>query len=132
MSISSNAQTYIDDLITEGQQEVLSLEKFYDTMLSADADNPLHIIRIPVYDFFTRYHNQLKNSIQYYNLSSRLFYQPKAVSLELYDTTELWLSLLRVNNMKNITEFQEPVIKVYNPVDVKELINIFFKREKKV
>jgi len=132
MAISTMSQTYIDSFITEGQQEVLSLDKFYDTMLTADASNPLHIIRIPVSDFFTRYHNQLKHTIQYYNLSSRLFYQPKTVSLELYGTTELWLALLRVNNMRNITEFQEPVIKIYNPVDVKELINIFFKREKKL
>lgn len=132
MSISSDAQTYIDQFTIEGQEEVLSLGKFYDTMLSADADNPLHIIRIPLYDFFTRYHDQLKSTIQTYYLPTRLFYQPKALSQELYGTTELWLALLRVNNMRNITEFQGPIIDIYNPVDVKELINIFFKREKKV
>lgn len=132
MSISSNAQTYIDQFVIEGQQEVFTISKFYDSMLSADADNPLHVIRIPIYDFFTRYHDQLKSAVQVYHLPTRLFYQPKALSQELYGTTELWLALLRVNNMKNIAEFQGPIINIYNPTDVKELINIFFKREKKM
>ena len=60
-----------------------------------------------------------------------MFYKPKMVSMELYGTTELWLSLLRVNEMTNITEFHQPLIKVYNPDQVKELITIFFKREGK-
>lgn len=124
-------QTYIDEYINDGQQEVLSLKNFYDTILTADIDDVTHIMRIPMGDFFLKYKTQLDSIVQYYSVADRLFYQPKSVSLELYGTTELWLSLLRVNNMRNITEFHLPIIKIYNPTDIKELITILFKREGK-
>ena len=130
--MGSSDQTYIDSYIAEGQKSVLSLQNFYETILTASVDDPTHIIRIPVSDFFLTYRKELEPAVQYYNVSERFFYQPKTLSLELYGTTELWLALLRVNNMRNITEFHLPVIKVYNPTDVKELINILFKREGKI
>lgn len=130
--MASDNQTYIDTYITDGQKEVLSLKNFYDTILTADADNVSHIVRIPIGDFFINYRSQLESIVQYYSMSDRFFYQPKTLSLELYGTTEMWLALLRVNNMRNITEFHLPLIKVYNPADVKELINILFKREGKM
>ena len=130
--MTSDNTTYVDSYISEGQKEVLSLKNFYDTVLTADVNNPTHIIRIPIADFFVKYRKELEPAIQYYNVSDRYFYQPKTLALDLYGTTEMWLSLLRVNNMRNITEFQLPVIKIYNPTDVKELINILFKREGKL
>lgn len=122
--------TYIDNYIKEGKQSVLSLRNFYDTILVGDANNEENIFRIGINDFFLKYRNQLEDSIQYYSLPESMFYKPKLLSLELYGTTELWLSLLRVNDMKSICEFHMPIIKIYNPGDLKELINIFFKRDK--
>lgn len=130
--MASDNTTYVDSYISEGQKAVLSLKNFYDTVLTADVNNPTHIIRIPIADFFVKYRKELEPTIQYYNVSDRYFYQPKTLALDLYGTTEMWLSLLRVNNMRNITEFHLPVIKIYNPTDVKELINILFKREGKL
>lgn len=130
--MASDNTTYVDSYISEGQKAVLSLKNFYDTVLTADVNNPTHIIRIPIADFFVKYRKELEPAIQYYNVSDRYFYQPKTLALDLYGTTEMWLSLLRVNNMRNITEFHLPVIKIYNPTDVKELINILFKREGKL
>ena len=130
--MASDDQTYIDTYISNAQKEILSLKNFYDTILTADIDNVSHIIRIPIADFFSKYKKQLEPAEQYYTMSERFFYQPKSLSLELYGTTELWLALLRVNNMRNITEFHLPLVKIYNPIDVKELINILFKREGKM
>ena len=130
--MSTSNQTYIDEYIENGQKEVLSLKNFYDTILTTDADNVTHIMRIPMSDFFTKYKAQLAPLIQYYSVADMYFYKPKSLSLELYGTTEMWLSLLRVNNMRNITEFHLPIIKIYNPTEVKELINIIFKREGKI
>lgn len=124
--------TYIDAFINDGQQSVLTLKNFYDTMLVAKNESLDHIYRIPMADFFIRYRNELSGIVQYYGMSDTMFYKPKMVSLDLYGTTELWLSLLRLNEMQNITEFHMPIIKVYDPVSVKELINIFFKREGKI
>lgn len=121
--------TYIDQYIDEGKKAVMSLSNFYDTILVGDANNDEHIFKIAINDFFLKYRDQLEDSIQYYSVPESMFYKPKMLSLELYGTTELWLSLLRVNNMKSICEFHVPIIKVYNPGDLRELINIFFKRD---
>ena len=124
--------TYLDSYISDGQKAVMSLKNFYDTMLVSDVDNRDHIIRVPIDDFFVKYYHQLTKIVEIYELPQRYFYKPKMVSLELYETTEVWLGLLRLNNMKNITEFHEPLIYVYRPGDFKNLVSIFFKREGKI
>lgn len=129
--MSAQTLTYISDFIADGQKASISLKNLYDTILCSDAHNMDHIYRIPIGDFFTKYRDELIPTIQWYTLPQHMFYKPKMVSMELYGTTEMWLSLLRVNDMTNITEFHQPMIKVYNPSQVKELINIFFKREGK-
>ena len=120
--------TYIDKYISEGKKDTLSLKNFYETLLVGDIDNPDHIFKTTIGDFFIKYRKELEPIIQYYNISQSYFYKPKSVSYELYGTTELWLSILRLNNMKNITEFHQPIIKIYNPSYLKDLIDIFFKR----
>ena len=62
-----------------------------------------------------KYQDELSKAIQLYNIPEAMYYNPKMLSLTLYGTTELWLGLLRVNNMKNVTEFHKPFIKIYNP-----------------
>ncbi len=124
--------TYSDDFINEAQKSVLALKHFYDTLLITHHDKRDHIIRVPIHDFFIKYRKELESTIQWYNVPINYLYKPKTVSLELYKTTEMWLALMRLNGFINITEFDQVVIKVYNPADVRELINIFFKRERKI
>ena len=123
---NSTMMTYIDTYIKSGQKSPINLDKLYDTVLIENGDR---IFRMPIDDFFLRYHTQLEDTIMVYTCPEQFFYKPKMMSLSLYGTTELWLSLLRVNNMSNITEFHMPIIKVYEPTSVKQLINLFFKRE---
>lgn len=123
--------TYIDEFIHDGQSAVMSTKNFYETILVGSVNKPDHIFRIPTSDFFIKYKDQLAGIIQYYSVSESKFYQPKTVSYEIYQTTEMWLSLLRLNDMRNITEFHTPIIRIYNPTDFNNLINIFFKREGK-
>lgn len=40
-------------------------------------------------------------------------FQPKALSYDLYKTTELWNSILYINNMTSITQFNKKKIKVF-------------------
>lgn len=122
--------TYIDSFIKDGQDETISMKNLYETILIRN--NQDHICRVPIADFFIQYRRELMDAIEFYNLSESMFYKPKLVSLHLYGTTELWLSLLRLNNMRNITEFHYPFIKVYNSDKLMELINIFFKRNDKI
>ena len=121
--------TYVDTKIQESRNEILNLNNFYDTILIQNIDRPNHIFRAPIADFFLRYRQELSECIIDYFVPLESYYKPKTISLEVYDTTEMWLSILRLNNMRNITEFNQPLIQVYNPHDVKQLINIFFKRE---
>ena len=124
--------TYIDSYISDGQTAVMSLKNFYDSVLVSDIDNRDHVFQIAYDDFFLKYKYQLETIVVEYNLPERYFYKPKTASLELYGTTEMWLGLLRLNNMRNITEFCQPNIKVYSPGDFKDMVSIFFKREGKV
>ena len=126
--MSSPDITYIDKYIADGKKETLSLKNFYETILIGDKNNSDHIFRVPINDFFIKYRKELDSIVQYYSIPQSMFYKPKSVSYELYGTTELWLAILRLNGMRNVTEFHQPIIKIYNVNSLKELIDIFFKR----
>ena len=123
--------TDINRYIDDGKEAVISLKNIFNTLRVENSSKDNTFI-IPWNDFFLRYRNELKDIEQWHTIAESHFYKPKLVSLELYGTTELWISLLRANNMKNITEFHFPIIKIYNAVDLMELINIYFKREKRI
>ncbi len=123
---ASGKATYIDQLIADGENATLSLKNFYDTML---INTNGHYFRVPWEDFFTKHFEDLAGLVQYYTIPQTMFYKPKTLSLELYGTTELWVAILRLNKMRNITEFHRPIILIWEPNRMNELINVFFKRE---
>lgn len=123
--------TYMNLYIKEGKAATISLKNIYESLLVSSRDNPDHIFRISFSDFFVKHREHLKDAIQFYQVPESMFYKPKMVSMDLYGTTELWLALLRLNNMRNITEFHLPIIQIYSPVLLQEYIEIFFKREGK-
>lgn len=122
--------TYTDQYILDGKRAVASLSNFYSTMVMKDIDRPDQLFRVPMDDFFIRYRIPLSEIVIEYECPDNMFYQPKTVSYHLYNTTEMWMGLMRLNNMKNITEFIEPIIKVYQPDPLFKLMDIFFKRER--
>ena len=122
--------TYIDRYIRDGQNDSYSLSNFYESVLIANQDKD-HIIRVPIGDFFIEHMSDFEHAIQIYNIPQTMFYKPKTLSMEIYGTTELWLAILRVNGMKNISEFHKSVILVWNPNTLRELIDVFFKRKNK-
>lgn len=124
--------TYMNQYISDGNKSIISLNNLYDTMLVGDADNPSNIFRVPIDDFFLKYRNELDSIKRIYSLPESLYYKPKMLSLQMYGTTELWLAILRANNMKNITEFHLPIIYIYDPAMLNDYINLFFKRENKI
>lgn len=48
-------------------------------------------------------------------------YSPKMLSLDLYNTTELWSAILFINNMTSISQFKKKKIKLFTP----DIIEIF-------
>jgi len=129
--MTENAIMYLDTFISEGNKATVSLHNLYDTQLIMDANNPTHIYRTPFDDFFLKHHNELQSIEKYVQLDQHYYYKPKSVSDILYGTTELWLALLRCNNMKTIPEFCKPIIKIYKPQELADLIRVFFRREDK-
>lgn len=129
MSTVMPDSTYTSKFIADGQKATLSGRKFLNTMLVTSESRPDHIYRTSFGDFFLRHWQEIKVTTQFYPMPEELFYQPKTLSLMLYGTTEMWLALLRANGMKNVTEFHMPIILIYNPSEIKQLIDIFFKRE---
>ncbi len=124
--------TFMDQYIKDGKTETISLKNLYESMLMGSVDRPEHVYRVPIGDFFIKHHDDIADAIQLYQVPEGMFYKPKMVSMDIYGTTELWLALLRVNGMRNITEFHQPIIRVYNPNMLRDYIDIFFKREKKI
>lgn len=124
--------TYAEQFVIDGKQALISLRKFYDTVLVTNEDRRDHVIRIPIGDLFLNYREQLADSVILYQLPTSHLYQPKRLSEELYGTTEMWISLMRLNGMRNVTEFNRRLIKVYDPNTVRELIDLFLKREGKL
>lgn len=121
--------TYIDQFIEDGEKSTLMLRNFYETILVTNPDDETDMFRSPLNDFFIKYRDALADAEQFYSLPQSLFYKPKQLSYALYGTTELWLALMRLNGFRNITEFHMPIIKIYNPAELLELVTIFFKRE---
>ncbi|MMZ42079.1 hypothetical protein D1872_35960 [compost metagenome] len=61
------------------------------------------------------------------NKEQRLFrFQPKRLSIELYETPELWSSILRINNLTSATQFDLVDVRVFddNIFDILDEINI--------
>ena len=123
--------TNIDDFIKINKQNVYRVDNYYDKLLVSP--NPeKHIFKIAIQDFFLEHKKEFKILETQEMVNELFFYKPKMFSQSYYGTTEMWLPLLRVNNMRNITEFNKTLIKVYNKTVVKDLIDIFFKREGKL
>jgi hypothetical protein len=100
--------------------------------MAANSNEITNLYRVPLYDTFLRYREQFEPTVMEYDLPQKYFYKPKLVSYEIYQTTEMWIALLRLNKMRNVTEFRKPKIKIYDPDSVTDLIQLFFKREGKI
>ena len=56
-------------------------------------------------------------------MQNKYRFKPKMISEEIYGTTELWDTILILNNCFRVSEFQPKVLKVYDPNRLKEYIN---------
>lgn len=124
--------TYLDQYILDGYNQPEALRKIYDTMLITSEQDRTDIFRVPLYDVFLNHYEEFAENSYTYPLPEICHYRPKMMSYSLYGTTELWVGLLRLNKMRSIVEFNTPQIEIYNPSTVKELLNIFFIRERKI
>lgn len=84
-------------------------------------------IRIPFSSLLNQYRDYLSNIIISVPLNdvlrNKYRFKPKMVSDELYGTTELWDTILVLNNCFRVCEFDPKVLKIYDPEKLKEYIN---------
>lgn len=120
--------TYIDKFLDAINKVPLRLDTEHKSLLVASNPN-IHIFKIPIDDIFIKYRNRLIFAVTATAISSDEFYRPKLVSEKLYGTTELWLALLRLNKMRDITEFCLPEILIYSPAVVQNLLELILQKE---
>lgn len=93
-------------------------------------------IEIPFESLIGKYKDILVNLIITVNLDDKLrrqyLYNPKLLSYDLYNTTELWAELLRLNNWSSIVEFKPIKIKIYDPYRLKSFLNEILILEEKI
>lgn len=84
-------------------------------------------IHIPFSSLLNQYRDYLSNIIISVPLNdvlrNKYRFKPKMISDELYGTTELWDTILVLNNCFRVCEFDPKVLKIYDPEKLKEYIN---------
>lgn len=118
--------TYIRDLINDGIDAEISYRNLHPPLIISNKKTD-ESIKVPYLSLTNKYRDFLEPFVIEVNLipEEEILYKfkPKLLSLELYGTTELWASLLELNNMISIIEFRPKKIKVYDPDGFKAMIN---------
>ncbi len=112
-----NMRTYtIDQFIEEYKEESISYGNFTKEKL-IEKLNGSHII-IPFNDYLIKYDSVLKGYLITLQMTdqecNRFFNNPKALSYELYGTTELWFLLLHANEMRSVNQFTKNPLLIYS------------------
>ena len=86
------------------------------------------IIKIPYKSITLDYASFFENTIITLPLTPqdrvKYRFKPKALSYDLYDTTELWHAILEINYIKSVAEFNlEKDPKVFVPSDFRKILN---------
>ena len=101
----------------------LRTDRFYSTCVLEDESRNRSIV-IPSGDFFIRNKESLERMKVTVELPIAMAHNPKMVSKIIYGTTELWMGLLRANEMTSFLEFDKDEIYIYHPDSLRELLKI--------
>jgi hypothetical protein len=114
----------IQELIESEDDKEISYRNLHR---QAEIVNNNKVIRIPYKSILRDYMPFFKSAIEELNFEELEFkkyqFKPKRLSYDLYGTTELWATLLELNNMFSIINFNKRKIKVYKPDEFKRLLN---------
>ena len=116
----------IDELINSVKDKQMSYRNLHTYFYIRNKKG--EIIKVPYKSLFKEYRNFFKSAI--INVSfqpnevTKYRFSPKKLSYDLYNTVELWSTLLELNDMLSLYEFNlEKPIKVYSPAQFKKLLN---------
>lgn len=120
----------IPSSITEQYENAKSLEISYRVLHPSATMNDVNndrIVKFPFSSIINKYKDFLYNIIIEIELNDEELeiyqYKPKMLSEDLYGTTELWDTILILNNATSVSEFKSKKIKLYDPARLKRYLN---------
>lgn len=117
----------IEEQILEGENNELSFRTLHTYANIENAVDEERLV-VPFGSLLNKYRHFLKPLVTELPLNHTLYlkyrFSPKTLSLDLYDTTEYWASLMELNNCVSISDFDfEESIKVYDPTQILDMVN---------
>ena len=114
----------IQELIDSVNDMEISYRNLHTNVYIKNKDD---VIKIPYKSIIREYLPYLQSSVVELKLSpeevSKYRFKPKKLSYDLYGTTELLSSLLDLNRLYSIIEFNKEVYKVFEPKEFMTLLN---------
>ena len=118
--------TTIEELVNWGKTQEISYRNLHGEVYINNISNN-EVIRIPLNSVMGEYRYFLEPyTIEITMSDDELYlyqYKPKSLSFKLYGTTELWPTLLMINNCISKIDFDKKKIKVLDPKRIKAFIN---------
>lgn len=116
----------IDELVQRGEDSEISYRNMHSNLIITYKTTG-ETVRMPLESLFGKYRYFLEKTIVAAKILDvefeRYRCKPKALSDRLYGTTEFWSGLLEINHCLSAIDFTNQNIKVYDPHEVKSLIN---------
>lgn len=117
----------MEEQITNGESQELSFRTLHTYANVKNVVDEERLV-VPFGSLLNKYRHFLKPLVRELPLNHTLYlkyrFSPKSLSLDLYDTTEYWASLMELNNCISISDFDfEESIKVYDPTQILGMVN---------
>lgn len=116
--------------ITEQIETIENMEISYRVLhpqLTIHNDETNQDVEIPFSSLMNKYRDYLSNIIITIILDdvaqAKYRFKPKLISEEVYNTTELWDTILILNHCSRLCDFQPKKLKLYDPAQLKKYIN---------
>ena len=118
--------TYISKSIEDSRDADFMASNLYFTAAIRDKSSG-DVIRVPYSSLTQKYSDILSQYVRIVGYTEaqvkKYQYKPKLLSQDVYGTTELWSSLLQLNGMISVLEFNKPYLKVYDPNIILDVLN---------
>ena len=118
--------TYISKSIEDSRDADFMASNLYFTATIEDKSSG-DVIRVPYLSLTQKYADVLSQYVTIARYTEVQFnkyqYRPKLLSQDIYGTTELWASLLQLNGMISVLEFNKPYVKIYDPNVILDVLN---------
>lgn len=118
--------TYISKSIEDSRDADFMASNLYFTAAIEDKSSG-DTIRVPYLSLTQKYADILSQYVTIAKYTEVQFnkyqYRPKLLSQDIYGTTELWASLLQLNGMISVLEFNKPYVKIYDPNVILDVLN---------